>query len=132
MERYEQIGLVAGYLFGQPWGHGLGAEFLTYWPSENTYGYVHYIHNLYVYYLLQLGYLGCLLLFSSYLIVMWLLWRRIDQGDPLDWAVRAGLAAILSVLVPGLTMVSLHSAFAGFVIGFGVWLISRPLPPRKA
>lgn len=131
MERYEQIELVAVYLFGQPWGHGLGAEFLTYWPGENTYGYVHYIHNLYVYYLLQLGYLGCLLLFSSFLIVMWLLWRRIDRGDPLDWAIRAGLAAVLCVLVPGLTMVSLHSAFAGFVVGFGVWLVSRPLPSGR-
>ena len=131
MERYEQIELVAGYLFGQPWGHGLGAEFLTYWPGENTYGYVHYIHNLYVYYLLQLGYLGCLLLFSSFVIVMWLLWRRIDRGDPLDWALRGGMAAILCILVPGLTMVSLHSAFAGFVVGFGVWLVSRPLPAGR-
>ena len=128
MERYEQIELVAGYLFGQPWGHGLGAEFLTYWPGENTYGYVHYIHNLYVYYLLQLGYLGCLLLFASFAIVLWMLWRRLDRDPELDWATRASFAAILCILVPGVTMVSLHSAFAGFVVGLGVWVTSRPLP----
>ena len=42
----------------------------------------------------------------------------------------AALAAIICILVPGLTMVSLHSAFAGFAIGLGVWLISQPLPRR--
>jgi len=130
MERWEQIELVAGYLFLQPWGHGLGAEFLTYWPGENTYGYVHYIHNLYVYYLLQLGYLGCLLLFSSFAIVVYLLWRRMGRGDSLEWALRAAIAAIICILVPGLTMVSLHSAFAGFAIGLGAWLVSQPLPRR--
>jgi hypothetical protein len=131
MERHEQLSLVAGYVFGEPFGHGLGAEFLTYWPSENTYGYVHYIHNLYVYYLLQLGWAGCLLLFSSYALVLWMLWRRLDRDSEMDWAVRAAFAGILCILVPGVTMVSLHSVFAGFVLGFGVWLASRPMPRRR-
>ena len=57
-----------------------------------------------------------------------MLWRRLDRDPELDWATRASFAAILCILVPGVTMVSLHSAFAGFVVGLGVWVTSRPLP----
>lgn len=142
VERVQQIANVWPYMKATVLGYGSGAEFYTYWPGENRYGYVHYVHNLYVYYFLQLGYAGLVLYFAPFAALGWRLWRRVGEPDHLEWVRRGALAATVALLANGLTMVSLHTTFAGVMLALGVVSLTvpravslprrlyQPVPPR--
>ena len=118
-ERVQQMALLVPYM-SDPIGYGFGAQFYTYWPGENTYGYVHYIHNLYVYDLLQLGYGGIALFVIAYAMLLKGLWNEIGKRSPYEWLARGAFAATAAVLVSGLTLISTHTVFHGLVFGLGL------------
>jgi hypothetical protein len=118
-ERIQQIVNLLPYM-NNPVGYGFGAEFYTYWPGGNTYGNVHYIHNLYIYNLLQLGYAGVVLFVTAYAMLLKDLWAQIGRKTDLEWLARGTFAATLAMLVTGLTMISTHTVFNGLVFGLGL------------
>ncbi len=118
-ERLQQIISLQPY-FNNPVGYGFGAQFYAYWSGGNTYGNVHYIHSLYVFNLLQLGYAGVTLFVIAYALLLKDLWAEIGRKSDLEWLARGAFAATLSVLVTGLTLISTHTVFNGMVFGLGL------------
>lgn len=99
-------------------GEGLGAEVDIYKVNINKVDRVHYIHSLYVYQIVQFGIpIGV----AALLLLFWMTLNVLSQSNrPAvnDWRADAGLACLLAVAINGVTLVSLHSAFAG--VAFGV------------
>lgn len=118
--RGEQLGSVWPYIVEHPYGHGLGASVFAYWTRGQTYAEVHYIHNLYAYYALQLGVLPLLFVLLLAGLLMWRFARQDDAADDWGFAVRAGLAGIVALLINGMSLVPTHTFFAGFMIGLGM------------
>jgi hypothetical protein len=118
-ERVQQLVSLRQY-FGNPVGYGFGAQFYAYWSGGNTYGFVHYIHSLYAFNVLQLGYAGVTLFVIAYSVLLKDLWAEIGRRTDLEWLARGTFAATLSVLVTGLTLISTHTVFNGLVFGLGL------------
>ena len=118
-ERVQQVVSLLPYM-NNPIGYGFGAQFYAYWSGENTYGYIHYIHNLYVYNLLQLGYAGVGLFVLAYGVLLKDLWAEIGRKTDCEWLARGTFAAAISMLITGLTMNSTHTVFNGLVFGLGL------------
>lgn len=118
--RSEQLGSVWPYIVEHPYGHGLGASVFAYWTRGQTYADVHYIHNLYAYYALQIGVVPTLLLLLLAGLLMWRLARQDDRADDWGFAARAGLAGLVALLINGVSLVPNHTFFAGFVVGLGM------------
>lgn len=125
LERVQQISSAAGYIQIKPWGYGLGAEFYTYWPGGNTWGVVHYIHNLYLFLLLQFGMPGFILIVLSVLWTFWIFFRQLEVSPEWDWCLRTGIAGLLAIIINGLTLLSIHSVFAALLLGMGYYGVIR-------
>ncbi len=123
--RILQVTSVFPILAENPFGLGLGAEFYTYITSELIFTKVHYIHNLYIYYLIQFGSVGTFIIATVGGWLAWTFWRHVDMVDEWDWMVRAGLAGLVVIAVNGMVLVSTHTVFAGFFIALGLTAISR-------
>ncbi|MCC6680709.1 MAG: O-antigen ligase family protein [Phycisphaeraceae bacterium] len=118
--REAQLQSVWPYIVDQPAGHGLGASVFAFWTRGQTYDDVHYIHNFYAYYGLQLG-VGLLLL--TMLSAGWLGWTWLNQpGQKGDWgfATRAALGCLVALAINGMSLVATHTVFAGFALGLGL------------
>ncbi len=118
--REAQLQSVWPYIVDQPSGHGLGASVFAFWTRGQTYDEVHYIHNFYAYYGLQLG-VGLLLL--TLLLAGWLGWTWLNQkGDEGVWgfATRAALGSLVALAINGMSLVATHTVFAGFALGLGL------------
>lgn len=123
-ERIQQVMLLAPYI-GNWMGYGFGAVFYTYWPAENTFGYVHYIHNLYVFNILQLGYIGFVLFVLAYFMLGRNLWKIIGSPSEYEWLARGVFAAIAAMMASGMTIVSTHTVFNGLVVGLGMIVVAQ-------
>ncbi len=119
LERVQQISSAARYVQIKPWGYGLGAEFYTYWPGGNDWGTVHYIHNLYLFLLLQFGMPGFAFIVLGLLGTFWLFFRQLNIVPEWDWCLRTGIAGLMAILINGLTLLSIHSVFASLLVGLG-------------
>lgn len=118
-ERAAQIYYLMPYMRSIP-GYGFGASFFTYWPGNNTMGVVHYIHNNYVYNLLQLGYGGFAAFLFFYVGFGWRLWKVLGTDNEREWMARGAFAGIAAMLVSGLTLNSTHTVFNGLIVGLGL------------
>ena len=118
-ERIQQIVALVPYMKNLV-GYGFGAQFYTYWPGQNTFGFVHYIHNLYVYTYLQTGIGGVLSYAAAYWLLLKGLWKQIGSKSDYEWMARGCFAATMAVLVTGLTMNSAHTVFNGLIFGLGL------------
>lgn len=125
--RLLQYAGVVRYLQRNPMGYGFGAEFTTFVPTAQGTAVTHYIHNFFLYYALQLGIPGLLILVSSLLVVGYWCWKAIRPRDEWEWAVRAGVASVAVLLVNGMTLVSTHTVFAGAVLGFAATAVGRAM-----
>lgn len=123
--RVIQITSVFPTLADNPLGLGLGAEFHTYVTSELVLKKAHYIHNLYVYYLLQFGAVGTFVVTAVGGWLIWTFWRYLDFVYEWDWVIKAGMAGLIIVAVNGLVLVSTHTVFAGFFVALGLTAIAR-------
>ena len=133
-ERVKQILTMVPYLFKNMYGYGMGAQFYGYWPGENTFGVVHYIHNLYIYYLLQIGVPGTLLMLLMGAWLSWMLVSCMDRNPDWNWVLRASFSCLAVVAVNGMVLVSIHTCFAGLVLGLGMLAYIRvkvPVPARN-
>lgn len=117
--RAEQLKAVMPYIMTNPLGHGFGAEIYIFWPHEDIYGFVHYIHNLYVYNLLQIGIIGVLIIIGIGIWFVQQYWKSLCYPSEWGWLVKAGLANFFALAVNGLMLVSTHTIFAGFSLGLG-------------
>jgi hypothetical protein len=129
LERFQQLSSVLVYLTKNSWGYGFGAEFFTYWTRGNEYGLVHYIHNLYVYYFLQLGFVGCTIFLIPLMVVPSRLWKNMAIHPSYEWLSRGCLAGLAALLVNGLVMVSTHTVFAGLILGLSIYCINSNRQP---
>ncbi len=110
---------------GSMLGSGFGAEHDTYVPGVRKYQSVHYVHNLYMYYLFQMGLpvaAASLCLFAHYL---YLLWSRLEASPSWEGLVRASLCGVTMLAISGITLISTHSVYAGFILALGL-LASQP------
>jgi hypothetical protein len=118
--RSEQLQSVWPYIIEHPGGHGFGASVFAYWSHGQTYAQVHYIHNFYAYYALQLG-VG--LLMVVVLLTGWLGWTWLREDERTsDWgfAVRGALGCLVALAINGMSLVATHTLFAGLAIGLGI------------
>lgn len=130
-ERLKQILTMVPYLQKNMYGYGMGAQFYGYWSGENTFGVIHYIHNLYIYYLLQIGIPGTALML---LVGAWLLWSFLscmDRDPEWNWMLRAGFSCLMVIAVNGMVLVSIHTTFAGLVVGLGLMAYIRVRVPVR-
>lgn len=99
-------------------GKGLGAEFLIYDVGENKVADLHYVHSLYLFDLLQMGVwvAGAHFLFLANLVY------QLHKSNVWNssWIPAAALACIIALTLNGVTLVSIHSAFAGVALGLAV------------
>ena len=101
-------------------GYGFGAEFWIHDPGEEVTMKLHYIHNLFFFYLLQYGGLLTILV-----LLVWL-WVQIQlassygrhNGD-WDWLLAGSLGSHLAIMLNGLTILSTHSVLSGMAFGCG-------------
>jgi hypothetical protein len=118
--RGTQLQSVWPYVLDNPLGYGFGAEIYAFWTRGQTYAEVHYIHNLYAYYVLQLGIAPVVILA---MLALWLAQTFFDVYDqPTAWSfcARAGLGCLIALALNGASLVPTHTIFAGFAIGVGV------------
>ncbi len=133
-ERVKQILTMLPYLAKNMYGYGMGAQFYGYWPGENTFGVVHYIHNLYIYYLLQIGLPGTGMMFFLLVWLLWTLLSHMGRDQEWEWILRASFASVTAMAVNGMVLVSIHTCFAGLVVGLGLMAYIRvrdPVPARR-
>ena len=130
-ERVKQILSVLPYIIKNIYGYGMGAQFYGYWPGENTFGVIHYIHNLYVYYILQIGLPGFLLMLLAGVWFLWMLMSCMDRNPDWNWMLRATFSCVAVIAVNGMVLVSIHTAFAGLVVGLGMLAYLRVSVPVR-
>jgi O-antigen ligase len=118
--RLAQIYSVLPHIAEEPLGHGFGTKVEAYWPRRDIYGFVHYIHNLYLSYTLQLGIGGMLVIAMVGGWFFWRHWSLLQHRTEWQWIIRGGLASLFALAVNGLMLISTHTVFAGFVIGLGM------------
>jgi hypothetical protein len=126
-ERLMQMVSLRTYLQDNLFGHGFGAEYYTYATDINSYDYVHYLHNLYIYYILQFGYVLSTLFFLSLLYIVFRNYKWILQRSEYSWRYSAALACLLAIMFNGITLVSTHTIFFGVVIGVATFGFNREL-----
>lgn len=119
-ERALQYAGLFPYVARNPLGYGFGAEFRTFAPVHHGETVVHYIHSLYLSAALQLGIPGLMALLLGFGTICYVLWAQIGRGSDRDWMLRAGLASFVALLMNGITLISIHSVFAGLAIGVGL------------
>ncbi len=118
--RLAQIYSILPHIAEEPLGHGFGAKVEAYWLGRDIYGFVHYIHNVYVSYTLQLGIGGMLVVATVGGWLFWKHWGLLQHKTEWRWILRGGLACLFALAVNGLMLISTHTVFAGFVIGLGM------------
>jgi hypothetical protein len=108
-----------------PVGQGFGAEIDTISALGTQTVKVHYLHSLHAYYILHFGPLGYGVVLFSVGALCLAVFRAFDQVVDCQWMVRAALFSLLAFVVTGLTMVSVHTCFAGVALALGITSYSR-------
>lgn len=127
---FQYLGLLP-YIRANLLGYGFGAEFSTYVPTLKHFDRVHYVHNYYLYHLLQVGLPGVAALFGTWLWYMRRLWAVCSEPSDFRWVVRGALAATAVLAVSGFTLVSTHTIFAGYTVGLGVIALKRVAAEKR-
>ena len=113
MDRVRQFTELYPYMKNNSIGYGFGAAY-DYKPGE----VVHYVHNYYIYYFLQLGYLGM----ASLLLITAAIFKKsyniLCTTFRFKWINRLSLAVLFVMLFNGLTLLSTHTVFCGIGYGF--------------
>ena len=123
-DRSQQLADVWAYVVAQPFGHGFGAEFFTYVPGRDARVDVHYIHSIYVTYLLQLGLPATVLAVQLWYAFSMRVVRSIGRHAPWDWVLRATLASLIVIALNGIILNATHTVWAGLTIGLGAAAIT--------
>ena len=98
-------------------GKGLGAEVEIYKVGTNEVDRLHHVHSLYLFQFLQLGIVSASLCFA-YLAALPLILNELSTDRQRhDWRIPAAVASIVGLTLNGVTLVSMHSAFAGIAFG---------------
>lgn len=106
-------------------GQGFGAELYVFMPDTRKVDVTHYIHSNYVYWLVQLGLPGLVLILGLWVSMARRLCNQIDMGGDWEWLLRASLAGLVTLALNSLTLNATHSLYAGLTYGIAAMALAR-------
>jgi hypothetical protein len=122
-EHQAQDGIEEG--LRSPIGQGFGAEIDTLSADGKRTVKQHYLHSLHAYYILQFGPLGYGLVAVVIAALTWGVFRSFDTVEDCQWMLRAALFSLVACGITGLTLVSIHTTFAGMALGLAITSLAR-------
>jgi O-Antigen ligase len=131
INRQNQVDETFKVCWKQPIGHGFGAEVQIPTPNGKRVEALHYVHSLYAYYALQFGFLGGAVAICVILVLSLLCFISLDMDEYAQWMVRAGLFGMVAFAGSGITLVSIHTTFAGLIIAVVVTGLARCTSPHR-